>query len=109
MKILEICLSSGYGGLELYMVKVARHLADHNHDVQIIVRQDSFLDHRLAEQKLDRHYLKSWFYHFPLVAALRLARFIRKNQIDLVHMHHGKDLFPLILFEIFSPAGFTHG
>lgn len=105
MRVLEICLSSGYGGLELYMAKVAGFLSANNFNVRVMVRQGSFLDKRLAQQGLARDYLKTAFHHFPLFAALKLARYIRDHQIDLIHLHHGKDLFLCVLARVIAGRG----
>ncbi len=105
MRILEICLSSGYGGLEMYMAKVARYLSDHAHTFRILVSKNSFLDERFSEQGLKRDYLEVLSYHFPIIAAFRLARYIRENHIDLIHVHHGKDLFLCVLARVFARRG----
>lgn len=104
-KILEICLSSGYGGLELYMAKVAGYLNTNKYNVRVLVRADSFLDKRLAQQGLVRDYLSMSFHHFPLFAARRLARYIRDHQIDLIHVHHGKDVFLCVLAKVLAGRG----
>ena len=105
MNVLELCLSSGYGGLELYMAKVAAYLSVNNQNVSIVVSGNSFLDKRFTELNLDRSYIKVRFYHFPIIAAFKLARYICKNKIDLIHVHHGKDLFLCVLAKVIAKRG----
>lgn len=105
MNVLEICLSSGYGGLELYMAKVAGYLNTNKYNVRVMLRQGSFLDKRLGQQGLARNYLSVFFHHFPLFAARRLARYIREHQIDLIHVHHGKDVFLCVLAKVLAGRG----
>jgi len=105
MNLLEICLSSGYGGLELYMAKVAGYLASNKYNVRVMVRPGSFLDKRLGQQGLACNYLRASLHYLPLFAALKLARYIRDKQIDLIHVHHGKDLFLCVLAKVFAGRG----
>jgi len=105
MNVLEICMSSGYGGLEMYMAKVAGYLSHGEHNVSVIVKKHSFLDQRLGEQSIERNYLAVTSHHFPVLAALELAKFINQHKIDLIHVHHGKDLFLCVLAKVFAKRG----
>ena len=105
MRILELCLSSGFGGLEMYMAKVAAFLPQSEHQVRVIVKKNSFLDQRFNEMELERDYLDVKFHHFPIMAARKLASYIQKYEIDIIHMHHGKDLFLCVLAKLFSRRG----
>ena len=105
MNVLEICMSSGHGGLEMYMAKVADYLAHGEHNVSVIIKKHSFLDQRLGEQSIERSYLTVTSHHFPLLAAFKLAKFIRRHDIDLIHVHHGKDLFLCVLAKVIANRG----
>ena len=105
MNVLEICMSPGYGGLEMYMAKVANFLSHSEHNVSILVKQGYFLDKRFAEQGLERNYLTIRSRHFPLLAAFRLAKFLDQQKIDLIHVHHGYDLFLCVLARVFAKRG----
>ena len=105
MKILEICLSPGIGGLELYMVKVARFLAGHVKPAKLMVSKGSFLEKSFSEQGFKYDNLNVVTHHFPIIASLLLAKYIRKNQIDIIHVHHGKDLFLCVLARVFARRG----
>ncbi|HEB58135.1 MAG TPA: glycosyltransferase family 1 protein [Gammaproteobacteria bacterium] len=102
MKILELCLSRGFGGLELYVDKVARHFASTAHDCLAVVYPDTLLDKRLREAGSVPHYLRVRNRHLPLLAARKLAKLIDANGIDVIHMHWGKDLPLAVLARRFA-------
>lgn len=102
MKILEVCMSKGLGGLELYVLKVAKFLNDNGYDSAVLTRKDSFLSSKLADNNILRDNFTSVFYHFPLFSALKLSRYIDENNIDILHIHWGKDLFLAVLAKVFS-------
>ena len=102
LKILELCLSSGYGGLELYVNKATNYFSSHeNYDVLAVLRQDSFLDQKLNSPAIKKRYLKAINRHFPIIAAYKLAKLIEKEDINIIHVHWGKDLFLAILAKTF--------
>lgn len=102
LKILELCLSPGYGGLELYVNKVTNYFSSHEkYDVLTVLKQGSFLDQKLSSQSLKKHYLKTINRHFPIIAAYKLAKILDKKNIDIIHVHWGKDLFLAVLAKIF--------
>ena len=92
MNILELCLSSGLGGLELYTYRCSIALQA-NHDVITVAQQDSKLDHHYqANSSIERIHLQRSRSPLPLLNALKLARIIDQHDIDILHMHWGKDL-----------------
>jgi len=92
MNILELCLSSGLGGLELYTYRCSIALQE-NHDVITVAQQDSKLDHHYqANSSIERIHLQRSRSPLPLLNALKLARIIDRHDIDILHMHWGKDL-----------------
>lgn len=106
MNILELCLSSGLGGLELYVYRSSTELSNsrsHNNNVLAVLLKDSKLDNYYKQNSSIRTYhLKHFFRALPLFNAIRLALIIDKNKIDVIHMHWGKDL-PLAAFaKVFS-------
>ena len=102
LKILELCLSPGYGGLELYVNKVTNFFSlNKNYDVLAILKKDSFLAQRLDTDAIGKKYLKTFNRHFPVIAAYRLAKIIEEEHIDIIHIHWGKDLFLAVLAKVF--------
>jgi len=102
MNILELCLSSGLGGLELYVYRASEALAK-NHKVTAVLVEDSKLDSYYKERsEIDRLHLRRSWNPLPLLNAGRLAKIIDRNKIDLVHMHWGKDLPLAAIAKYFS-------
>lgn len=102
MNILQLCLSSGLGGLELYVYRASDALQD-NHKVTAVLQPGSKLDDYYREHSsMKRLHLKRRSGPLPIINARKLARIIDENQIDLVHMHWGKDFALAALAKAFS-------
>ena len=97
MNILQLCLSSGLGGLELYVYRASEALQS-NHKITAVLEQGSKLDDYYREHSsIKRLHLKRRSGPLPIINARKLARMIDDNDIDLIHMHWGKD-FALAAF-----------
>jgi len=102
MNILQLCLSSGLGGLELYVYRASDALQD-NHKITAVLQPGSKLDDYYREHSsIRRLHLKRRSGPLPIINARKLARIIDDNQIDLVHMHWGKDFALAALAKAFS-------
>ena len=91
MKVLELCLSPDLGGLELYMYRCAVSLQQSD-EVVAVVAPGSPLQQRLQAEGITPHLLGWRNKALPLLAARRLAKIIDQEQVDLIHMHWGKDM-----------------
>lgn len=92
MKVMELCLSSGWGGLELYMARTVEVLA-RSHDVLAVIGpRRSAIKEFLDDLKYP--YQQCWvaFSVFPLFAGWRLARMLDAEQVDVLHVHWRKDV-----------------
>jgi len=97
MNILELCLSPGLGGLELYVYRSQQALANGNKVTAVLLeggRLDTYYHSHSSIQPL---YMDNGRNPLPLVRARKLAKIIDDNDIDVIHMHWGKDL-PLAVF-----------
>lgn len=104
MKLLELCLSHGFGGLELYAEKVIRHYCNKDVPCISVISKGSLLDKKLHEDEIPRYYLRVVNQYFPLLAAIKLARICSTNEITTIHIHWRKD-FPLAVFtKLFSKS-----
>ena len=101
MNILELCLSSGLGGLELYVFRSNEALVNsqlNQNKVVAVLRKNSKLDKYYKDHSsFNIRYIKHFFSPLPLLNARKLATIIDNNNIDVIHMHWGKDL-PLAAF-----------
>ena len=98
INILEICLSPNLGGLELFMVNCLNYFKTET-NCKVIISQDTKLDNYLENQ--ERFYLKRNKL-FPLLPAIKLAKFIDDNQINIIHFHWTKDMPTIVLAKILS-------
>ncbi|MFK5912912.1 MAG: glycosyltransferase family 4 protein [Woeseiaceae bacterium] len=95
-------MSKGFGGLELYVLKIALFLDKDGHEYEVFTKKNSFLSKRLADEKIYSDTLISVFHYFPLFSAIKLAMYIDSKKIDVIHVHWGKDLLLVVLAKIFS-------
>jgi (heptosyl)LPS beta-1,4-glucosyltransferase len=91
-RILQLCLSDGHGGLELYVARLSTLLRERGRDCRAIVAPGTLLAQRLDEQLVSTRKFRTWFDKFPLIAAMRLARYFERERIDVVHIHWSRDL-----------------
>jgi glycosyltransferase involved in cell wall biosynthesis len=97
-----LCLSDGYGGLELYAAREVKQLQRQGHYAIAVVAQHSMLDSHLREGGIIPLSLKVTNRRLPLLAAKKLAHLIDEHQIDIVHIHWNNDLNLAVLGKIFS-------
>lgn len=91
VNILELCLSPSLGGLELYLYRSAKHLSKTDNVLGVIC-DGGRLKALFEREGLPFQTAKTLFHSFPILTAKRLARLIDRRQIDVIHMHWGKDL-----------------
>ena len=96
MKILELCLSPDYGGLELHMRDFSRWLSSQP-EVQLLLclQKNSRLQQDLESLGLPVFTFRGKAGKFPLGKAFQLKWFIEQNEIEVVHVHWKFDL-PLV-------------
>lgn len=96
MNIIELCLSPGLGGLELYVFRSSEALLNSKtgaNKVIAVISEKSKLDRYFQKNSsIATKYIKSFFSPLPLLNAKKLARIIDQNNVDIIHMHWGKDL-----------------
>lgn len=101
MKIMELCLSPDLGGLELYVYRASMKLAETD-NVHAVISQEGKLAERFRNTELSVSNLDKGFKILPLFSALKLAKIIDRNDIDVIHMHWGRDLSVAALAKWFS-------
>jgi L-malate glycosyltransferase len=97
LRILHISSAQAFGGGERYLADLANSLATRGHDLFAVVRPDSPLIPALVGIPPDN------VVRLPLRNALdaqsagRLATFVRKQQIQIIHAHMARD-YPLAAY-----------
>ena len=90
MNILVVCTSAGRGGLELHARREARFLADDAAiNCHLVAQENSCIAECVADGGVTPFYFSWRFKALPLLSAIKLARYIDDNEIDLVHFHWG--------------------
>jgi L-malate glycosyltransferase len=102
MKILELCMSPGLGGLELYVFRSSLALSAHHEVLSVITSTGKLAERYRTQPTLKTLTLKYRRSYLPLINAWRLAKIIDANNIDVIHMHWGNDLALAALGKYFS-------
>ncbi|MBT8129514.1 MAG: glycosyltransferase, partial [Gammaproteobacteria bacterium] len=92
MNILELCLSPGLGGLELYVFRSAQALANNNNVIAVLNTEGKLNSYFREHSRIPSLYLDRPSKILPLLNARKLARIIDADDIDVIHMHWGNDL-----------------
>jgi len=102
MNILQLCLSSGLGGLELYVFRASASLQHRHHVVPVLLEQSKLERYFMEHSSLARLNIKRSSAPLPIITAKKLANIIDENGIDIIHMHWGKDFALAALAKQFS-------
>jgi len=92
MKLLELCLSDGVGGLELYAKKLMLHYSDSGRGCLPVVKGGTMLQRELESLGIKYKCLRVIVQYFPLISAIKLARWCNKENITTLHFHWRGDL-----------------
>jgi len=96
--ILELCLAHGLGGLEMFVASCYEKFSKQT-TCKVIVAPNSKLDNYLdIKEKFTIKRNK----FFPIIPAMKLAEYIDKNEIDIVHFHWTRDMLTAVLAKVFS-------
>ena len=88
---MQLCLSDGVGGLELYVVRTAQKLIERQINCVAVVRAGTMLAQRTLDGGIPCLYSHRGS-AIPYFAAKKLAGLIDREGVDVLHMHWGKDL-----------------
>jgi L-malate glycosyltransferase len=103
MKVLELCLSTGKGGLELYIVKIL-NWGEKSSRIEFFsaLLTGSFLAGQCEQAGISYVPFTCKNKLLPLSASLKAAKLIDKLGIDIIHINWGKDLNLAVLAKLFS-------
>ncbi len=97
MKILQISSAKTYGGGEKHLVDLCKGLQNRGHEVFVMLRPTCEWQARLDFLPPENIFHVSIRNSFGIFSAQRIARFIQKNKIEIVHAHVARDYFPTSL------------
>jgi len=96
--ILEFCLSKDLGGLELFVGSCYKYFKTQT-NCKLIVEKNSKLDLFFKDE--NKFYIKRNKF-FPFIPAFKLAKYIDKNNIDIIHFHWTKDINIIVIAKMLS-------
>ncbi|MBK7187729.1 MAG: glycosyltransferase [bacterium] len=92
MRVVQLSTMRDYYGGEVCLANLARGLGARGHDVTCVVRPDSRLAGELPARGLATCELPLFDWYEP-VSVSRLAAWLRRERIDIVHAHTPRDWF----------------
>ena len=96
--ILQLCLAHGLGGLELFSASCYKEFSKKT-NCKIVVAPNEKLDEYLDNE--DKYLLKRNKF-FPFFPAIKLAKYIDKHDIDIVHFHWTRDMMTAVIAKVLS-------
>ncbi len=98
-----LCLSPGKGGLELYARRSTEIITELGHQCVTVSNSDSTVFSTNNDSNNDLCYsLNVSFHLLPLYSAMKLARIIDSNKIDVIHIHWSRDFNLAVFAKLFS-------
>lgn len=97
MKILQISSAKNFGGGEKHFVDLCKGLQARGHEVFAVTRPSNEWNERLNFLPKENIRHVSIRNSFGIFSAQKIARFIRQNNIEIVHAHVARDYFPASL------------
>lgn len=97
MRILHISSARTYGGGERHLVDLCRGLHEAGHEVFLALRPTNEWQHRLSFLPPGRILHVTLRNSFGMFSAKRIARFMKRNEIGIIHAHLARDYIPASL------------
>lgn len=95
LNILQTCFSYSWGGLEIQALEVSRKLRERGHSVWLACCRASSLDQEAHVYRMNTLSLDVHGYFHPMVI-LRLSRFIRRQNVQIIHCQLSKDIATIV-------------
>ena len=91
MNIMEVIPGTRVNGAILHCLLLSRELARRGHRVTLVCRPDAWIASQATEQGIE--VVPSDLHRWPTDELRRLARFVRQQQIDVIHTHTSRANF----------------
>ncbi len=95
LRILQVCSSNSWGGMEMVAVQTARKLKERGHTVSFLAGADSQSEKALKDSDIFLFPIADKGYVDPL-GVIKISNWIRERKIDIVHAHYSKDIWKLV-------------
>jgi glycosyltransferase involved in cell wall biosynthesis len=108
LRILHISSARHYSGTERHLVDLSRSLRARGHEVFVALRPTSDWQHRLEFLPAENIFHVSIRHSFGVLSAMKIAEFVRDNQIEIIHAHVARDYIPANIASLAAkPAKFV--
>lgn len=94
MRILQISSAKHFGGGEKHLVDLSRGLHQKGHEVFVALRKENGFDEKLDFLGSENRLHVSLRNALDVLSAHKIAKFLRKHEIDIVHAHLARDYPP---------------
>lgn len=91
MKILEVCTSKSWGGMEMRTLKFSDHFRNEGHDITLLSFPGSFLN-REAKQIGIKTIDFPFYNPLQLHLIIKLKKILKRNSFEIIHLQYSKDL-----------------
>lgn len=95
MKILITCLSTSWGGMEMYTLSTAKELSKLNHQVEVLCVDKSMLYSECIKSGIIIHALCTGGLK-AISNLIVLSKLLKQKKYNLIHSHFSKDLWLLV-------------
>ncbi len=99
LSILQINSSKTWAGGETHIKDLIKGLRDKEHNIFLVVRSQIAENFKEMDINLNVLPLKN---SIDLYSIFKLAKIIKKNKIDIIHVHNGKDYWLAVLARYFA-------
>ena len=103
LNVLHMCLSSGFGGLEMYPIRVGKTMLQQGQYVYGVAQSDTPIHQSMASAFKDTFTLSSRGAGYRQL--FKMAKWIKQHEISHVHCHKSSDLMLAVLLK--KLCGFT--
>ncbi|MCG7496829.1 glycosyltransferase family 4 protein [Vibrio sp. Of7-15] len=98
--ILHICLSHGWGGLEMYPLRIGKEFLNQGYNVYGLCLANSRVAEGMKEAKIDTFEVENK--NNLLLQLPKLNRWLKENRVDVIHCHKSGDVVVAALLDVLS-------
>ncbi|WED21988.1 glycosyltransferase family 4 protein [Vibrio sp. JC009] len=99
--VLHICLSKGWGGLEMYPIRTGKEFIKHGYKVFGLCVAGTRVASGMDEAGLETYQVKSKN-HLIAFELLKLNRWLKQNNVEVIHCHKSGDILVSALLNLLT-------